>query len=265
MPIEELSKMLTTSKATISRKLQELENVGLLERQHLASSRCHRMYLHQVESQVHVDENESNEAIVAHTEARVTPVQLRVSSMQPIYNKEILEDKNNKSLNNNMYTNTDIVNSDYVDVETSETNKDSFNVAQFLQKIGITTHTITAICKRYTVERIKEVIEIFKSQQNVRNCAGFIISALRSNYQKPIKKNMTLDIISPATVDESPCQYIPASRPVPNFESPALINSIKNTIEQLYQRRGSIFEPYQRWLEEHELILNINSGKIVNA
>ena len=55
MPIDELSKMLTTSKATISRKLQELENVGLLERQHLASSRCHRMYLHQVESQTQVD------------------------------------------------------------------------------------------------------------------------------------------------------------------------------------------------------------------
>ena len=266
MPIEELSKMLTTSKATISRKLQELENVGLLERQHLASSRCHRMYLHQVESQVQVDENESNEAIVAHTEARVTPVQLRVSSMQPIYNKEILED--NKSLNNNnMYTNIDIVNtnSDYVDVETSETNKDSFNVAHFLQKIGITTHTITAICKRYTVERIKEVIEIFKSQQNVRNCAGFIISALRSNYQKPIRKNMDIDVISQDMENESLCQYVPASRPVPNFESPALINSIKNTIEQLYQRRGSIFEPYQRWLEEHELMLDINSGKIVNA
>lgn len=55
MPIDELSKMLTTSKATISRKLQELENVGLLERQHLASNRCHRMYLHQVESQAQID------------------------------------------------------------------------------------------------------------------------------------------------------------------------------------------------------------------
>lgn len=248
MPIDELSKMLTTSKATISRKLHELENVGLLERQHLASSRCHRMYLHQVESQAQI--NDSDEAIVAHTEARVTPVQLRVSSMQPIYNTEIL--KNNTSLNNNnnRYTNN-------VDVENfSETHKDNLNLIKFLKNIGIAAHTVNVICQKYSIERIKTAINILKKQTNIRNGAGFIIAALRFNYQPP--KN--LDAFSKP--DDS-CQYIPVSRPAPDLESPEFIAGMKKTIEQLFERRGAILTPYKTWLENHGLAINKTTGKII--
>lgn len=277
MPIDELSKMLTTSKATISRKLQELENVGLLERQHLASSRCHRMYLHQVESQAQIDENicenyqikdeeynstipalnytagtqnDSDEAIVAHSEARVTPVQLRVSSMQPIYNTEIL--KNNTSLNNNnnRYTNN-------VDVENfSETHKDNLNLIKFLKNIGIAAHTVNVICQKYSIERIKTAINILKKQTNIRNGAGFIIAALRFNYQPP--KN--LDAFSKP--DDS-CQYIPVSRPAPDLESPEFIAGMKKTIEQLFERRGAILTPYKTWLENHGLAIDKTTGKII--
>ena len=279
MPIDELSKMLTTSKATISRKLQELENVGLLERQHLASSRCHRMYLHQVESQAQVDpqidenicenyqikdeeynsaipalnytadnQNDSGEAIVAHTEARVTPVQLRVSSMQPIYNTEIL--KNNTSLNNNnRYTNN-------VDVENlSETHRDNLNLVKFLKNIGIAAHTVNVICQKYSIERIKTAINILKKQTNIRNSAGFIIAALRFNYQPP--KN--LDAFSKP--DDS-CQYIPVSRPAPDLESPEFIAGMKKTIEQLFERRGTILKPYKTWLENHGLAID-KTGKVI--
>lgn len=264
MPIDELSRMLTTSKATISRKLQELENVGLLERQHLASSRCHRMYLHQVESQAQVDaqidenicenytadtQNDSDETIVAHTEARVTPVQLRVSSMQPIYNTEIL--KNNTSLNNNnnRYTNN-------VDVENfSETHRDNLNLIKFLKKIGIAAHTVNVICQKYSIERIKTAINILKEQTNIRNSAGFIIAALRFNYQPP--KN--LDAFSKP--DDS-CQYIPVSRPAPDLESPEFIAGMKRTIEQLFERRGTILKPYKTWLENHGLAID-KTGKVI--
>lgn len=272
MPIDELSKMLTTSKATISRKLQELENVGLLERQHLASSRCHRMYLHQVESQTQVDpqidenicenyqikdeeynsaipalnytadnQNDSGEAIVAHTEARV-------SSMQPIYNTEIL--KNNTSLNNNnRYTNN-------VDVENlSETHRDNLNLVKFLKNIGIAAHTVNVICQKYSIERIKTAINILKEQTNIRNSAGFIIAALRFNYQPP--KN--LDAFSKP--DDS-CQYIPVSRPAPDLESPEFIAGMKKTIEQLFERRGTIFKPYKTWLENHGLAID-KTGKVI--
>lgn len=271
MPIDELSKMLTTSKATISRKLQELENVGLLERQHLASNRCHRMYLHQVESQAQIDENicekdeeynsaipalnytadtqnDSDEAIVAHTEARVTPVQLRVSSMQPIYNTEIL--KNNTSLNNNnRYTNN-------VDVENfSETHRDNLNLIKFLKNIGIAAHTVNVICQKYSIERIKTAINILKEQTNIHNSAGFIIAALRFNYQPP--KN--LDAFSKP--DDS-CQYIPVSRPAPDLESPEFIAGMKRTIEQLFERRGTILKPYKTWLENHGLAID-KTGKVI--
>lgn len=271
MPIDELSKMLTTSKATISRKLQELENVGLLERQHLASNRCHRMYLHQVESQAQIDENicekdeeynsaipalnytadtqnDSDEAIVAHTEARVTPVQLRVSSMQPIYNTEIL--KNNTSLNNNnRYTNN-------VDVENfSETHRDNLNLIKFLKNIGIAAHTVNVICQKYSIERIKTAINILKEQTNIHNSAGFIIAALRFNYQPP--KN--LDAFSKP--DDS-CQYIPVSRPAPDLESPEFIAGMKRTVEQLFERRGTILKPYKTWLENHGLAID-KTGKVI--
>ena len=265
MPIDELSKMLTTSKATISRKLQELENVGLLERQHRASSRCHRMYLHQVESQPQVDaqidknicenhytddnQNKSNEAIVAHTEARVTPVQIRVSSMQPIYNTEIL--KNNTSLNNNnRYTNN-------VDVENfSETHRD--NLIKFLKNIGIAAHTVNVICQKYSIERIKTAINILKGQTSIRNSAGFIIAALRSNYQPP-KPSKNIDTFS--NPDNS-CQYIPVCRPAPNLESPEFIAGMKRTIEQLFERRGDILKPYKTWLENHGLTID-KTGKVI--
>lgn len=279
MPIDELSKMLTTSKATISRKLQELENVGLLERQHLASSRCHRMYLHQVESQAQVDaqidenicenyqikdeeynsaipaldytadnQNDSGEAIVAHTEARVTPVQLRVSSMQPIYNTEIL--KNNTSLNNNnRYTNN-------VDVENlSETHRDNINLVKFLKNIGIAAHTVNVICQKYSIDRIKTAINVLKKQTNIRNSAGFIIAALRFNYQPP--KN-----IDAFSSPNDSYQYIPVSRPAPDLESPEFIAGMKETIERLFERRGAILTPYKTWLENHGLAID-KTGKVI--
>lgn len=286
MPINELAELLKTSKGTISRKLASLEGVGLLERERLSSSRCHRMYLHQIESDTcshqsaktntnsyhhdyleteHLDvasslsctnktqsnvANSATHAGVAPMEPEVAPAKPRVSSVQPIYKKE----KNNISVNNNnMYT----TNTYNVDVENFLEEKEDYSnpVLNFLQNIGMTTHTITDICRKYSIERIQEVIRILKSQSGIRNSAGFIIAALRFNYQLP-----TAHLA--ATSEETSCQYVRVTRPEPNFESPELIAGMKNTIEQLFKRRGSIFKPYQNWLDAHGLTMN--NGKVVS-
>ena len=288
MPINELAELLKTSKGTISRKLASLEGAGLLEREHLSSSRCHRMYLHQIESDTcshqsaktnaysyhhdyleteHLDPasslsctnktqsnvaNNATNAEVAPMEPEVAPAKPRVSSVQPIYKKEIQEKNNISVNNNNMYT----TNTYNVDVENFLEEKEDYSnpVLNFLQNIGMTTRTITDICRRYSTERIQEVIRILKSQSGIRNSAGFIIAALRFNYQLPAAH---LD----APAKETSCQYVRVTRPEPNFESPEFIAGMKNTIEQLFKRRGSILKPYQNWLDAHELTMK--DGKVV--
>lgn len=290
MPIDELAALLQTSKGTISRKLAALEEAGLLERQHLASSRCHRMYLHQIEADAscqqlantnvdscHQDypgeecyapatalsctdetlnspENSNTASAdiskVVPMKPKVAPAKLRVSSVQPIYKK-----KNNISLNNNnMYT----TNTCNVNVENICAKRENYSnpVLAFLQNIGMTAHTITDICKRYSLERIQEVIRILKNQSGIRNSAGFIIAALRFNYQSPV----TTPSLSHKDEDK-PCKYVPVSRPEPNFETPEFIEGMKNTIEQLFKRRGSIFKLYQNWLDAHNLTMQ--NGKVI--
>lgn len=287
MPINELAELLKTSKGTISRKLASLEGAGLLEREHLSSSRCHRMYLHQIESVTcshqsaktnahsyhhdyleteHLDaasslsgtnktqSNTANSAVsagVTPMKPEVAPAKPRVSPVQPIYKKE--KQENNKSVNNNnMYT----ANTYNVDVENFLKAKENYSnpVLNFLQNIGMTTYTITDICKRYSIERIQEVIRILKSQSGIRNSAGFIIAALRFNYQSPAAQP---NIPS----EEASCKYVRVTRPEPNFESPEFIAGMKNTIEQLFKRRGSILKPYQNWLDAHGLTMS--NGKVV--
>lgn len=260
MPIDELAELLQTSKGTISRKLAALEEAGLLERQHLASSRCHRMYLHQIETESSCQqlpaptaanslEEEGNAASqAADTEARVAAAKLRVSPVQPIYNTEIQEENTISVNNNNMYTKN-------VVVENCSKNH-SFNSLQaFLQNIGMAAHTITDTCKKYSIERIQEVIKILKNQSSsIRNSAGFIVAALRFNYLPPVT-NPDL------SYEDKSCKYVPISRPEPNFETPEFIEGMKNTIEQLFKRRGSIFKPYQNWLDAHNLTMQ--NGKVI--
>ena len=125
-----------------------------------------------------------------------------------------------------------------------------------MKNIGIAAHTVNVICQKYSIERIKTAINILKKQTNIRNGAGFIIAALRFNYQPP--KN--LDAFSKP--DDS-CQYIPVSRPAPDLESPEFIAGMKKTIEQLFERRGAILTPYKTWLENHGLAIDKTTGKII--
>lgn len=51
-----------------------------------------------------------------------------------------------------------------------------------LLRLGVGEKTARMMVKKHTIEQIKEKIELLKSQKNVENQAGFVISAIRENW-----------------------------------------------------------------------------------
>lgn len=283
MQLDELAKYIGTVKSTISKKLSILEQVGLLERHSCTESRSHKMYLHQVEAakeevQARTSVTMSNTARsisykqnsnsvscgklnVSADEIEVSYGKSRVSPGKPIYNNKIQE-KNIKSINNNrkIYpANADVENFDKPVSEPLEP------IGKFFRSIGMAAHTVEKILVKYTPERLWEVIDILKMQTDVRNRAGFIVAALKSNYQLsgnrcPNDKSHR-DFQIENTENKKQCRYVVAERPE-FVATPEVISGVINTIEMLFKRDGKILSIYENWLASRGLTLV--DGKVVN-
>lgn len=212
------------------------------------------------------DEVSSEKDEVSLEQEEVSQMKDEVSEGKTIYNNKIQE-RDNKSNNNN---NSTVCSHDSHDVDVenfSNTSKEPLeSVRRFFRSIGVAAHMAEKLLVKYTVERLQEVIRLLKMQTDVRNSAGFIVSALRFNYQLPsyAKPDSDAQEVSSADKTDAPetqCQYVPEERPAMNTDSPLIIEGIKNTIEDLYRRRGSIFKLYEDWLTNHGLVLE--NGKVV--
>ena len=279
MRLDELGEEMNMGKSNICKKLKMLEEAGLLERQDCSWSRSPKMYLHQIElveeepatnkrtRYFYVSPAASNaESVncVSSEKYQFSQEKVEVSEVsyeEPIYNNIEIQEENNKSINNN---NRREVNSGKTVSEPLEP------IGNFFRSIGIAAHTVERLLVKYTAERLREVIDILKMQTGVRNSAGFIVAALRFNYQLPGSccTDSTHDRVAPedsqeenALDAERPCQYVVEERPAMNMQSPEIIAGVINTIEALFKRRGRIFKIYEDWLKNHDMTM-VN-GKVV--
>jgi hypothetical protein len=75
-----------------------------------------------------------------------------------------------------------ILNSLYIEQKLHNTNQDVDVVIDALKKEGIKSSVCLSLAKKYSRERIREVINASRKQSEIKNKAGFIVQALKSQW-----------------------------------------------------------------------------------
>jgi ribonuclease I len=76
-----------------------------------------------------------------------------------------------------------IFNSLYIEQKLHNTNPDVDVVVDALKKEGIKPMVALSLAKRYSKQRIREVINACRKQSDVKNKAGFIVQGLKSEWE----------------------------------------------------------------------------------
>lgn len=285
--VRNLAEEFSQTPGNMSKKLKTLEEWGLIVRKTTGMGHADIIFVNEVEPDDHEKNSDDEDFFlykgVAVEKKKISKKTASVAEMQPNNNNiTILENINvkqqhNIESNNSMYTQEQQEESSDVDV-----------VMSTLNSFGFVKSLAVRAIKQYGVRRVREAIEIMRSQMdNVRNKAAFIYAALKNNYQLTKKQENTTPIIQIVTESDSkvaleedrsnhtnestntPCEpptekYVVQERPKVDTESEEKIQSMKEWIGRIYKERGEIVRPLHKWMENHGLKLN-DDGDVVPA
>ena len=284
--VRSLALLLGTSKSSISRKLSTLENVGLILRKHVAWCHADLIFLNKVEEcEMSQNDNEGDSCPFSYPSNVPRPNHVENDNVPPVrpdYKNNITKEIHNVKQQHNIES----TNSMYTQAQ--EDSSDVDVVMSTLNSFGFVKSLAVRAIKQYGVRRVREAIEIMRSQiDNVRNKAAFIYSALKNNYQLTKKQENTTPIVQIATESDSkgvveedrsnhtnepantPCEpstekYVVQERPKVDTESEEKVQAMKDWIGRIYKQRGEVVGALHRWMENHGLKLNEN-GDVVPA